>query len=201
MKNNKDTYAVIGLGNPGSSYIDSRHNIGQKIVSMYLDKYHTKFKKQNDLLVASMKIHEKQIFCLQSAEFLNNSGKSYYNLINKEGIQNDKIILIADDIDINAGKLLIQKSKSHGGNNGIKSLFTYINDEPLLRIRIGVGRPNIDGKASFEPEEVSKWVLSNPSKEEEENINKILDQAILSIDTIIEFGIDFAMNKYNGLNQ
>ena len=111
--------------------------------------------------------------------------------------QNDKIILIADDIDINVGKLLIQKSKSHGGNNGIKSLFTYINDEPLLRIRIGVGRPNIDGKASFDPEEVSKWVLSNPSKEEKENLNKILVQAILSIDTIIEFGIDFAMNKYN----
>ena len=201
MKNNKDTYAVICLGNPGAVYIDSRHNIGQKIVSMYVGKYSTKFKKQNNLLVASIKIQEIQIFCLQSTEFLNNSGKSYYNLINKEGIQNDKIILIADDIDINAGKFLIQKSKSHGGNNGIKSLFHYLNDESLIRIRIGVGRPNINDKPNFEPEEISKWVLSKPSKEEEGDINKILDQAILSIDTIIEFGIDFAMNKYNGLNQ
>jgi len=201
MKKNNDTYAIIGLGNPGASYVNSRHNFGQKIVSQYVDKHNIRYKKQNNLFVASMQMQEKQIFCLRSMEFLNNSGKSYYQFINKENIQNDKIILIADDIDIEVGKLSIQKSKSHGGNNGIKSLFTYLSNEPLIRIRIGVGRPKVDGKESFDPDQVSKWVLSQPSKQEEKDIDKIIKQTILSIDSIIEFGIDFTMNKYNGLNQ
>tara|TARA_A100001037_G_C14759943_1_gene461347 strand:- start:15 stop:620 length:606 start_codon:yes stop_codon:yes gene_type:complete len=201
MKKNNDTYAIIGLGNPGTHYSNTRHNIGQKIVNQYLDKHNTKYKKQNNLLVAAMQMQEKQIFCLQSTEFLNTSGKSYSEFIKKENIQNNKIILIADDIDIEVGKLSIQKSKSHGGNNGIRSLFNYIDNDPVIRIRIGVGRPNFDGKESFDPEEVSKWVLSKPSKQEENNLKKILEQAILSIDSIIEFGIDFTMNKFNGLHQ
>ena len=201
MKKNNDTYAIIGLGNPGASYTNTRHNVGQKIVSQFVHKHNRKYKKQNNLSIASISIQEKRIFCLQSMEFLNNSGKSYYQFLNKENIQNANIILIADDIDIEVGKLSIQKSKSHGGNNGIKSLFTYLSNEPLIRIRIGVGRPKVDGQESFDPDHVSKWVLSKPSKQEEEDMDKILKQAILSIDSIIEFGIDFTMNKYNGLNQ
>ena len=200
-ENNNNKYALIGLGNPGKKYSGSRHNCGQEVVSQYVRKHQLKYKSWNNILLAPCNIFSKKIFCMQSKEFLNNSGESYFKLINKQKIQNDNIILVADDIDINVGQMSIQQSKNHGGNNGVKSLLSYLDQQPIIRIRIGIGRPTVNEKPSFDPGVISQWVLDRPSKSEKQIIDSVIEQAVLAIDTIIELGIKFTMNQFNGLNQ
>lgn len=134
---------------------------------------------------------------MKSEEFLNISGYGYFQLIKQNQIINQNIILLADDIDLSLGSIIIQQSKAHGGNNGIKSLFNHIKKDPIIKIRIGIGRPLVKGIPTYESDEIAKWVLSEPKKKDKELLRQSIIQASLAIDSILINGLEITMNKFN----
>jgi PTH1 family peptidyl-tRNA hydrolase len=196
-KNIKDNFAVIGLGNPGRKYMPTRHNCGQISVNKFIKNNDQTYKKWKNILLADFILNSQKVFCMQSREFLNVSGHSYYQLIKEKKITNKNIIVIADDIDIDVGRLSIQYSKSSGGNNGMKSLLSYLPPEPIIKIRIGIGRPIINDTPSYDQKIVSDWVLGKPDPQELMILKETMEQAALAIERIINYNIEEAMNQFN----
>ena len=195
----KDTtaFAIIGLGNPGKNYQDTMHNTGQNALDLFVKNHSKNFTRSKKLQIAKITLKNLKLFCMKSEEFLNISGYGYFQLIKQNQIINQNIILLADDIDLSLGSIIIQLSKAHGGNNGIKSLFNHIKKDPIIKIRIGIGRPLVKGIPTYESDEIAKWVLSKPKKKDQELLKQSIIQASLAIDSILINGLEITMNKFN----
>ncbi len=205
---------IVGLGNPGEKYRQTRHNIGFVIVDAFLNlhqNYSTfiKFNSEISRLIYS----QKEILLLKPLTFMNNSGKpvasamSFYSLDNTSGnshemqdknIQDknnktaDRLLVIHDDIDIEFGKIRLKRGGGTGGHNGLESISGHLGHSDFDRLRFGLGRP----PGTKDP---ADFVLSNFSRAEKKEIEQCLQVALDAIDDYIANGIDYTMNKYNSL--
>lgn len=173
---------IVGLGNPGDEYNNTRHNIGFSLVDYYLDNvnYKSKFKG------LYYKSADNVIF-LKPQTFMNNSGFSVKDFVDYFKIDIDDILVIQDDLDLDIGKIRFKCNSSSGGHNGIKSIINSLNTNSFLRLKIGINyKKNID---------TVDYVLGNFSKEEKEFFDyNYMKQAI---NDFILYGKDYVMNKYN----
>lgn len=172
---------IIGLGNPGEKYSNTRHNVG----FMVLDRLSNSWKKGPNYLYSDINISGEKAKLIKPMTYMNLSGEVF------KYIPHDDIIVVYDDLDLPLGKIRIRKNGSAGGHNGIKSIISFIGQD-FSRIRIGIGpKPeNIDA---------ADYVLSNFTKEEFEVLDKVINLCIEAIEYIVENGIDKAMNKYNSI--
>ncbi|OEY86755.1 aminoacyl-tRNA hydrolase [Wolbachia pipientis] len=153
-------YLIVGLGNPGSQYEVTYHNVGFTVVNE-ISKYwgFQNFSKKSDYLIASGMIHSHKVLLLKPYSFMNNSGIPVAKISNFYKILHNNIIVIHDDADLPIGKIKVKKGGSSAGHNGIKSIDSFIGND-YWRIRFGIGRPE-DNRS------LSHYVLSkfeNPNK-------------------------------------
>ena len=191
---NKSTYdwLVVGLGNIGLEYENTRHNAGFMAVDFMAKKYNFEFSKHKfSSVCGEFKIKDNRILVIKPQTYMNNSGtallaaKSFYK------IPDDRIIVLFDDMMLDVGKIRMRRKGSHGGHNGIKDIIQLLGTEDIMRIKIGVGkkpRPDYD---------VISWVLGKFPQEQLEDLNKSVERAVKAVEEIISRGIDSAMNKYN----
>jgi len=185
-------YLVVGLGNPGDEYRHTRHNVGFDVIDLIANKYNVsinriKFKgKCTEINIASEKV-----ILLKPSTYMNLSGESVREASSFYKIPNENIIIIYDDISLDAGKLRIRSKGSAGGHNGIKSIIASMSSDIFQRIKIGVGKPEKDLVAH---------VLSRFSKEERILVERTFEASIKATQTIIEKGCIQAMDQYNGFN-
>ena len=152
---------VVGLGNPGLEYENTRHNIGFRIIDKLVDD--TKAREISKTSFFGKLYRASSTLFLKPTTFMNLSGKSLQTVKHFYKVEQDKIIVIHDDIDLPFGAVRFKKGGGNGGHNGLKSIDTYITKE-YLRIRVGVGKPEHQSQ-------VSAYVLHDFSKEE----NEVLD--------------------------
>jgi len=172
---------VIGLGNPGEKYSNTRHNVG----FMVLDRLSNSWKNGPNYLYSDINISGEKIKLIKPMTYMNLSGEVFKYL------PHDDIIVVYDDLDLPLGKIRIRKNGSAGGHNGIKSIISFIGqDFPRIRVGIGPKPENIDA---------ADYVLSNFTKEEFEVLDKIINLCTEAIEYIVENGIDKAMNRYNSI--
>ncbi len=169
---------IVGLGNPGSKYSHTRHNIGFRIIDSVAKKMHLKFKEGNELAVAK----NKSVILLKPLTFMNLSGKTVSQILRKNTIE--EILIIVDDIYLDFAKIRIRERGGDGGHNGIKSIVDEIAFEEFFRFRVGIGNDTKN--------ELSDFVLSEFSNEEE----KILKETIEFSSYLISIFID---NSYKEL--
>ena len=172
-------FLIVGLGNPGKPYINNRHNIGYKIIDEIKEIYNfPNFNKKFHSEFSKSEIDENVTFLLKPTTYMNNSGiavkefKEFYN------INNNKIYVIHDEIDLDQGRVKIKVGGGHNGHNGIKSLDQFIGKD-YNRVRIGVSRPSRIYENNVD-ENISSWVLSNFSSDERikwvnDTINKVAE--------------------------
>ncbi len=175
---------IIGLGNPGPKYAFTRHNVG----FMVLDRIGDKWKRAENYSYCEINSGGEKNLLVKPLTYMNLSGEifKYLKISNK-----DDIIVVYDDLDLPLGRIRLRKNGSAGGHNGIKSIISYIGQD-FKRLRVGIGpRPEEIDTADF--------VLSEFSKEELEILDKVIDSSIESLEYTIQFGIDKAMEKFNGL--
>ena len=188
----KPEFIIVGLGNPGLTYENTRHNAGFMAVDRLLDKVqNTGFKLKFKSKCTIVSISGKSCLILKPETFMNNSGEAVEAAMSFYKISPNNVIIIFDDISLDVGNIRIRRKGSSGGHNGIKSIIELTGSEDFPRVKIGVGkkpRPDYD---------LAKWVLSKFSKSEEEALNKALGSAAESVKLIIEGKINEAMNKYN----
>lgn len=186
-----ELFLVIGLGNPGNRYDNTKHNVGFETVDLLAEKYNIKLSKlKHKALYGDGTIENKKVILSKPQTYMNLSGESVRDMAEWYKIPMQNIIIIYDDIDLQLGKIRVRPKGSSGTHNGMRSVLYHIQSEDFPRIRIGVGRP---------PEgwDLADYVLSKFSSEERKVINESILQAAEAVPVIIKSGTEAAMNKYN----
>lgn len=190
----KSTYdwLVVGLGNPGLQYENTRHNAGFMALDSMAEDLGFEFNKNKyEALLGECRIANNRILVIKPQTFMNNSGKAVQKIASFYKIPTDKIIVLHDDISFDIGVIRTRRKGSDGGQKGLRDIIELLGTEEIIRIKIGVGK-----KPSGQTDAVN-WVLGKIPKEEAENFEKALEIAVKAVKEIILRGIDSAMNKYN----
>lgn len=178
---------IVGLGNPGREYKNTRHNVGFMVIDNYLGKVNWKIKYENYYYLTE--VNGEQIMFIKPLTYMNLSGLAVSKIVKFYKIEMKDILIIHDDLDINIGNYKIKRNSSSGGHNGIKSIISELSSEEFGRLKIGIS------KSSQIP--VDKYVLGKFSTDEFDKVNNNMDTFNKIIDTFINFGIDEAMSLYN----
>lgn len=188
---NDDLFIIIGLGNPGLKYKNTKHNVGFDVIDLLGDKYDIKTSRLKFKAYSGEgRIEGHKVVLVKPQTFMNLSGESVKALVDWYKADITKVILVFDDVDIPIGKIRIRPGGSSGTHNGMKSVIYHLQRENFPRIRIGIGSP---------PEgwDIADYVLGKFSKEERSIIDKSIMKAVEAADAIIKSDINSAMNTYN----
>lgn len=185
-------YIICGLGNPGTQYENTRHNIGFMTVDTLCEKYRLSCKKVKfKSLTCDAAIGGKRCLIMKPTTFMNNSGEAVTEAMSFYKIPPERTVIVFDDISLEPGKLRIRRKGSDGGHNGIKSIIYLSGSDAFPRIKMGVGaKPHPDYK-------LADWVLGHFNKEDGEKLEQCFQNAVACLELIVQGKIDEAMNKYN----
>jgi len=193
-KKSADAWLIVGLGNPGKQYENTRHNCGFRALDILGQKLNCKIDKAKfQGLYGQVKYKDTKLFLLKPMTYMNLSGRSLLQLSAYFSIPPQRIIVLFDDISLPLGKLRIRGDGSAGGHNGIKSIISELGSQEFPRIKIGVG-----GKAHPE-QDLADWVLSGFTKDEDKILTTALERGAEAALCIIDRGVSAAANSYNGL--
>lgn len=185
---------VIGLGNPGSKYEFTRHNIGFRIIDSLARDMEIEFNKVKSYcsLISRGMINNQKVMLVKPQTFMNLSGRAVNRVVSYYKIPLQDLLIVYDDLNLELGQVRIRKKGSSGGHKGIESIMQYLNSEDIPRLRIGIGNPSIN--YNFD---CVSYVLSNFNNDEEDKIEEVIQLSTEAIKTIIEDGFEKAMRKYN----
>lgn len=188
----EERYLIVGLGNPGKIYDDTRHNIGFKIVKALAEKYSIPIRPALIRLKGSSgegRIGEKKVHLLMPLTFMNESGLSVRKGIDYYKIPHDHLMVVADDVDLPFGALRIRAKGSSGGHKGLKSIEAHLGTDNYARLKVGVG-----GRGEGE---LAGHVLGKFTEKEQNDLPEIIDRAITALELWIADGAEPAMQKVN----
>ena len=183
-------YLIVGLGNPGSEYFHTRHNIGFILLDAFVKASSSFFVPARLADVAKVNWKGKQITCVKPSTFMNLSGKSLRYWMQVEHIPLENILVLTDDLALEIGSMKLKPKGSDGGHNGLKDIAGQLNTQEYARLRFGIGHDFLPGKQS-------DYVLGNFSVEEQEIINLKIPIVIDLIKNFVSVGLMRTMNLMN----
>lgn len=184
-------FVVIGLGNPGKDYTNTRHNVGFDTIDILARRNKIELNKiKFKAVYGEGRIGNEKVLLVKPQTFMNNSGISTKEIFQFYKIPIENIIVLVDDIDIDFANVRVKKKGSAGSHNGLKSIIYHLQDENFPRVKIGIGKkhPNQD---------LADFVLGRFSKEERTEVEVTLMAAAEAVENIICYDINYAMNKFN----
>lgn len=183
-------FLIVGLGNPGSQYENTRHNIGFKVIDNIAKEYNIEINRQKFKGVYGEGfINGEKVILLKPTTYMNLSGESVREVVDFYKLACDDIVVIYDDISLDVGRIRLREKGSAGGHNGIKSIISHLGTDVFPRIKVGVGQPNVD---------LVNYVLGKFTDEEMEVLSESIDASTKAVSEIIKDDIKSAMNKFNG---
>jgi peptidyl-tRNA hydrolase, PTH1 family len=188
---------IVGLGNPGKGYSHNRHNAGFQCLN-YFARLHSIAldHRQCQAKVGIGKVSGDKLLLAKPGTFVNLSGQSVACLVQKHHIALTDLLVIHDDLDLPLGKIRLRQSGSSGGHKGMNSIITALGSEDFSRIRVGIGRPQVQGRPLSE-DAIINYVLSDFSPDEEALIKPVIARVSEAVDCFLTEGITAAMNKFN----
>lgn len=187
-----DPYLIIGLGNPGREYKDTRHNIGFMLVDHLAEKLNARgMKVQSKAIVISALYEERKIILAKPQTYMNLSGQSVQGLLHFYKIPFENLLVAHDDLDIPFGTIRIRPTGGPGGQRGMADTIEQLGTKDFPRLRLGIGRP--PGRM-----QAKDYVLQNFSKEDAKFLPEILSRASEAALEFVMNGLNSAMNKFNG---
>ena len=184
---------IVGLGNPGEKYAETRHNVGQEVLKALSLHFGGSFKKSKTLSQCSeIQIQQKKVVLAIPQTFMNESGMSLQKLVHRYNVTNpENILIVHDELDLEPGTMKIKLGGGLAGHNGLKSIEQHLKTKGFGRLRIGIGKPGSS--------ELGKnYVLKRPSKNEQEEIETCIGRSIEVIQSLLSSGYEQTMNKFNG---
>ena len=181
---------IVGLGNPGKEYENTRHNIGYIILNKYLNKNGFSLDKNKyNGIYTKVNINGEDVIFLEPETFMNLSGECVKKIMDFYKIDINDILIIQDDLDLDFGKIKLKENSSSGGHNGIKNIEINLGTNSFKRLKVGISNNKlIDTK---------DYVLGKFSKEEKEILDNISDTCVNIIDDFLSMSFDLLMGKYN----
>ena len=192
---------LIGLGNPGKKYKNSRHNIGFLLLENLSKKYNSNFllKEKLKSSISEFKIDDLTYRLFLPNTYMNNSGDAVRAIVDWYKINLDQVFIIVDDKDLPLGKIRFRKKGSSGGHNGLQSIIEKLNTNNFNRIRIGIGLPpTIKGTNDFN---TISHVLGNISLEEELILDKVYKRIIKSLEQLNNQKEEITINELNSFDK
>ena len=188
----KPEYIIVGLGNPGDKYQNTRHNAGFMTMEKLAEKCGVQMKKiRFKSLTAEAVVNGTPCLLMKPTTYMNNSGEAVVEAMNFYKIPAENVIICYDDISLEPSHIRIRRKGSDGGHNGMKSIIYLTGFDTFPRIKIGVGaKPHKDYN-------LADWVLSHFSEEEMKLMGEGTDKAVSSLELIVKGKTDEAMNKFN----
>lgn len=187
---------VVGLGNPGTEYEGTRHNVGVAVIECLAARYGGSFKKARDRsLVAEIDIGPSRVLLAFPQTYMNESGRAVGPLVKKhltrpDGVAIDRLVVVHDELDLPAGALRVKVGGGLAGHNGLKSIKAHLHTADFVRIRIGVGKPpSADAGASY--------VLRKPTKAEREALADAVGRAADAVESLLADGPALTMTRFN----
>jgi PTH1 family peptidyl-tRNA hydrolase len=190
---------IVGLGNPGRGYANSRHNAGFVCLSHFACRQGIRFdKKQGRARIGTGEIAGSKGVVAKPQTYMNRSGRSVGLLVKKFNVSLDNLIVIHDDLDLPLGKIRIRQGGSSAGHKGVASIITELGSQNFIRVRIGVGRP-VKNEASieFSEDEIISYVLSDFTPDEKQTITRVVPTVSEAVLCLLTEGLVAAMNRYN----
>ncbi len=181
---------IVGLGNPGKEYENTRHNIGFMLIDNYAKSNNIEFSEKFNGLYAKVYYHNEYYILLKPLSFMNLSGTVVKKYVDYYKIDYKDILIIQDDLDMPVGKIKLKFKGSSGGHNGIKNIINNLNTEYFNRFKVGIGK-NIDINTK-------DYVLGKFSVEEKDKLDKIFSFSNDIIKDFLEKDFEKIMSKYNG---
>lgn len=188
----KYDYIIVGLGNPGDKYTETRHNAGFRCLDILIKELNAGPEKNKfQSLIYDGEIKGHKVLFQKPLTFMNNSGAAVTEVARFFKIPFENVIVVSDDVTMDAGRLRIRKSGSHGGHNGLRDIIELSGTDNIPRVKIGMGQkphPEYD---------LADWVLGKPNKEDKEKIDDAEKRAAEAIKLMVANDIGMAMNKFN----
>lgn len=184
---------ILGIGNPGSNYINTRHNIGFQLIDGFASKLNLNFiPSKSEYYFSEGKIGENHFCLVKPTTFVNNSGVAALSCIQYFRISSQDLLVVVDDVNIKFGEIRLRKSGGDGGHNGLKSIIYHLNTDDFPRLRFGIGE-------DFEKGSLSDYVLSKFSKEENEALENISLTTYNLFNSFITGGYDYMLSEFSRL--
>lgn len=183
---------IVGLGNPGAEYANSRHNAGFMVIEKLLAEFPAgRFTMSHTAQsnVYTGKYRGKTLVLQMPLTYMNASGDAVAPLSRRLGISAGEILVISDDLDLAPGRLRLRQGGSDGGHNGLKSIIAKLGSSGFKRLRVGIGRPEAGATADY--------VLSGFEGDEEKSFTMAISRAAEAVKTVLGAGMTAAMNKFN----
>ena len=188
----ENTYLIIGLGNPGREYKDTRHNIGFMLIDQVAVRLNARgMKLQAKAIVTSALYEERKIILAKPQTYMNLSGQSVQGLLHFYKIPIENLLVAHDDLDIPFGTIRIRPGGGPGGQRGMASTIDHLGTKEFPRLRLGIGRP----PGRMDPKD---YVLQMFSKDDMKLLPEVLDRAADAAMEFVMKGLNSAMNKFNG---
>lgn len=167
---------IVGLGNPGSKYAKTRHNVGAWFVEKLAEEYQQTLHNESKFfgLIARINIFGKWCWLLRPTTYMNESGQSIQALAKFYKIKAEKILVAHDELDFPAGKIRIKESGGHGGHNGLRDTISHLHANNFYRLRIGIGHPG-------HKDHVTPYVLGEPSRSDKKLIMNAVDEGLRTV--------------------
>ena len=182
---------VVGLGNPGTKYDATRHNVGFRFIDLIAKKFDIRLNdRRAKAVLGEGRVAGHEVILAKPRTFMNNSGEAFPYLLNRFNLSPNDIIVIYDDLHLPVGKIRVRPSGSAGGHNGLKSIISALGTSSFPRIKIGIGSPEEDTSQV-------RYVLGTFSPDEIDTINNSISTAAKIVSDTILQGLDWTMNHYN----
>jgi len=185
-------YIIVGLGNLGREFVNTRHNIGFEVIDVLADEENISvLEKKHKAIIGKGVVAGQKCILAKPVTFMNRSGESVREMIDYYKVdETDELIIISDDVSMDVGKVRIRKKGSAGGHNGLKNIIEHLGHDNFIRVKIGVGE---------KPKgwDLADYVLGRFSGPERETLNETAKWAADAIRSIITDGPDGAMNRFN----
>lgn len=188
----KERWMVVGLGNPGKKYENTRHNAGFMALEVLEQEFGaTPFGNKQTATLTKAKVGGKEVLFVRPLTFMNLSGKAVNEVGSYYKIPQERIIVIADDVSMDVGRMRIRDKGSDGGHNGLKDILRVLGSQQLVRIKLGVGqKPHPDY-------DLADWVLGKFSKEEKAKLEEVLTGVPGAVKLLLDGDISGAQNRFN----
>ncbi len=184
---------LVFLGNPGTKYDGTRHNVGWSVGDVIAERCGTPIRRlKNRALTARCTLGGREVLLVKPQTYMNLSGEAVQPAAAFYKVPPERVLVVSDDVSLPLGRLRIRASGSAGGHNGLKSIISRLGTEAFPRVKVGVGAPpNPDY-------DLADWVLSGFHGQDAEVIAETTERAADALESILSEGIDRAMSKFNG---
>ena len=183
-------YLIIGLGNPGAEYENTRHNIGFRVVDTIAEAYGGTFSAERHGMVSTVRFKGRTLVLLKPNTFMNLSGKSVRYWMDSEKIPVDRILVITDDLNLDYENIRLRAKGSDGGHNGLKDIQTVLGTNVYPRLRIGIGNDFSRGRQT-------DYVLGEWTEKEQLVLQEVLTKSSKAVENAVTIGLSRAMNECN----